>query len=153
MDYEEEMGGLEHAPILRISPVQTEAQARKFVAYPAGARCPRHEGTSSVCMDCRQVRITAEGMADRRSGRFNEHELSRRHQMRTCMLCDSRGLAKVRLDDGAELLLRCPHDAAGLNDLRVAAKEKAGKKVRARRVERAPGTVDYGEEVRKRLQQ
>lgn len=152
MDYAEEMGGLEHAPILRISPMQVEVQARKFINYPASSRCPQHEGTHSVCMDCRQVRITAEGMADRRSGRFTEHELSRRQKMRTCMLCDSRGLAKVRLDDGTELLLRCPHDAAGLNDLRVAAKEKVGRKDRARRVERRPGAVDFREEVKKRLQ-
>ncbi|NWO04238.1 MAG: hypothetical protein HLX50_00610 [Alteromonadaceae bacterium] len=154
MDYDQEMGGMRDAPVLRFSPQQAEEQARKYLNYPPGARCATHEGQTqgSACVDCKMVKNAAHGMADRRSGRFSPGEITQREKLRECTLCDSRGLAKVPLEDGTGMMLRCPHDPGVLAARKQDALEKAMKKLKIRRQPRSPGAIDYAEEVRKRLQ-
>lgn len=154
MDYANEIGGMRDAPVLRFSPQQAEEQARKYLNYPPAARCATHEGETqgSACADCRMVKNTAHGMADRRSGRFSAWEITQREKLRECTLCDARGLAKVSLEDGTGMMLRCPHEPGRLAELRQDAREKAMKKMKIRRQPRSPGAIDFAEEVRKRLQ-
>lgn len=154
MDYANEIGGMRDAPVLRFSPQQAEEQARKYLNYPPAARCATHEGETqgSACADCMMVKNAAHGMADRRSGKFSPGELIQREKLRECTLCDSRGLAKVSLDDGTGMMLRCPHEPGRLAELRQDAREKAMKKLKIRRQPRLPGAIDFAEEVRKRLQ-
>jgi len=154
MDYVSEMGGMRDAPVLRFSPQQAEAQARKYLNYPPAARCITHEGQTQTvaCIDCQRVKNAAHGMADRRSGKFSPGELAQREKLRECTLCDSRGLAKVSLEDGTGMMLRCPHDAGVLAARKQDALEKAMKKMKIRRQPRLPGAIDFAEEVRKRLQ-
>lgn len=155
MDYDEGIGGFRDAPVLRFSPQQTEDQARKYINYPPAARCIAHEGETqgSACVDCRMVRNAAHSMADRRSGNFTQFELAQRDKLRECFLCDSRGLAKMELDDGTGMMLRCPHDPGVLEERKRSAREKAMRKIRIHRVPRSPGAIDFAEEVKKRLQQ
>ena len=154
MDYANEIGGMRDAPVLRFSPQQAEEQARKYLNYPPAARCATHEGETqgSACADCRMVKNAAHGMADRRSGKFSPGELIQREKLRECTLCDSRGLAKVSLDDGTGMMLRCPHEPGRLAELRQDARDKAMRKMKIRRLPRSPGAIDFAEEVRKRLQ-
>ena len=154
MDYANEIGGMRDAPVLRFSPQQAEEQARKYLNYPPAARCATHEGETqgSACADCMMVKNAAHGMADRRSGKFSPGELIQREKLRECTLCDSRGLAKVSLDDGTGMMLRCPHDPGVLAERQQDAREKAMKKMKIRRQPRPPGAIDFAEEVRKRLQ-
>lgn len=142
------------APVLRFSPQQAEEQARKYLNYPPAARCATHEGQTqgSACLDCKRVKNAAHSMADRRSEKFSPGELTQREKLRECTLCDSRGLAKVSLEDGTGMMLRCPHEPGRLAELRQDAREKAMKKLKIRRQPRSPGAIDFAEEVRKRLQ-
>ena len=73
--------------------------------------------------------------------------------MRDCLLCDARGLAKLRLRTGEELMLHCPHEPALLEERRAEAAKNFMEKLSIRRTRREPGAIDYGEEIKKRLQQ
>lgn len=155
MDYVEEMGGMTPPPVLRLHPTQIQKLAHQYVGRPAMARCSMHEGEDAPgrCMDCRAVRLQAESLTDHKTRRFTAAEIEARDRRRACQLCDARGLAKLRLRTGEELLLHCPHEPALLEERRAAAAQQFMEKLTIRRAQREPGAIDYGEEIKKRLQQ
>lgn len=148
MDYAEEIGGMRDSPVVTISPAQVEERARLFIGFPSGARCETHHELKSpvTCVNCRQVRLRAEEMSDRRSGRFSEQEIQVRQKLRECPMCDTRGLAKIRFKTGEELAIRCPHDAGVLAERRA---EAAAKFQKSNRSWRKPVAAD--EEGRERI--
>lgn len=155
MDYVEEMGGMTPPPVLRLHPKQIEKLAHKYVGRAAMARCSVHEEEDSPgrCMDCRAVRLQAESLTDHKAKRYTAAEIEARDRMRDCLLCDARGLAKLRLRTGEELMLHCPHEPALLEERRAEAAKNFMEKLSIRRAQREPGRIDYGEEIKKRLQQ
>jgi|SRR5699024_1651584 len=155
MDYAEEVGGMAERPVVRLHPTEVQKLAHQYVGRPAAARCSMHADAERPgrCMDCRAVRLQAESLTDHKDRRFTAAEIEARDRRRACQLCDARGLAKLRLRTGEELLLHCPHEPALLEERRAVAAQQLMDKLAVRRVRREPGPVDYGEEIKKRLQQ